>query len=60
MNPAFLQTIMKLMQHPETKELFQDPSFIQQMQMVMSNPAMAQVLMQQDPRFKKVFDILQQ
>ena len=51
---------MKLMQHPETKDLFQDPSFIQQMQMVMSNPAMAQVLMQQDPRFKKVFDILQQ
>ena len=60
MNPAYLQAMLKLMQHPETKELFQDPNFMQSLQAIMANPALAQVYMQQDPRFKKVFDILSQ
>lgn len=60
MNPAYLNAILKLMNHPETKELFSDPNFMQNLQAIMANPALAQVFMQQDPRFKKVFDILSQ
>lgn len=57
-NPQFqqqyLSALMKLMQNPETKDLISDPSFMQKIQLVMQNPAAAQILAQQDPRFKKV------
>jgi hypothetical protein len=60
MNQAYLTALLKLMQHPETKDLFQDPSFMGKLQAIMQNPQLAQVYMQQDPRLKKVFDVLAQ
>ena len=44
------------MQHPETKDLFQDPTFMQKLQTIMQNPQLASAYMQQDPRLQKVFD----
>lgn len=58
MNQAYLQAMLKLMSHPETKEMFSDPSFMQKLQVIMQNPQMASVLLQQDPRLQKVFDVL--
>jgi stress-induced-phosphoprotein 1 len=52
--------MLKLMQHPETKDLFKDPTFMQKLQGIMQNPQLASVYMQQDPRLKKVFDVLSQ
>ncbi len=37
-NPQALQMMMKLMNHPDTKGLFEDPSFLPIMQMIMQNP----------------------
>lgn len=59
-NQAYLNALLKLMQHPETKDLFQDPSFMGKLQTIMQNPQLASVYMQQDPRLQKVFDVLQQ
>lgn len=59
-NQAYLSALLKLMQHPETKDLFNDPSFMQKLQTIMQNPALAQVYMQQDPRLQKVFEVLSQ
>lgn len=50
--------MLKLMQHPETKDLFQDPTFMQKLQAIMANPQLASVYMQQDPRLQKVFEVL--
>lgn len=58
-NQQYLGALMKLMQNPETKDLISDPSFMQKIQLLMQNPAAAQVLVQQDPRFKKVVEVLQ-
>lgn len=58
MNQAYLQAMLKLMSHPETKEMFSDPSFMQKLQVIIQNPQMASVLLQQDPRLQKVFDVL--
>jgi stress-induced-phosphoprotein 1 len=60
MNQAYLSALLKLMQHPETKDLFQDPTFMQKLQAIMANPQLAQVYMQQDPRMQKVFEVLSQ
>lgn len=60
MNQAYLSALLKLMQHPETKDLFQDPTFMQKLQAIMQNPQLAQVYMQQDPRLQKVFEVLSQ
>jgi hypothetical protein len=49
---------MKLIQHPETKDFINDPSFMQKVQMIMQNPAAAQILIQQDPKLKKAFEVL--
>lgn len=57
-NQKYLQAFLKLMQHPETKDMISDPSFMQKVQMIMQNPAAAQVIIQQDPRFKKVMEVL--
>ena len=59
-NQAYLNVLLKLMQHPETKDLFQDPSFMGKLQTIMQNPQLASAYMQQDPRLQKVFDVLQQ
>lgn len=60
MNQAYLSALLKLMQHPETKDLFQDPTFMQKLQAIMQNPQLASVYMQQDPRLQKVFEVLSQ
>jgi hypothetical protein len=57
-NQNYLNALIKLMQHPETKDMINDPSFMQKVQMVMQNPAAAQVLIQQDPQLKKAFEVL--
>jgi hypothetical protein len=49
---------MKLLQNPETKDLVNDPSFMQKVQLIMQNPAVAPMIIQQDPRFKKVMEVL--
>ena len=59
-NQAYLSAMLKLMQHPETKDLFQDPTFMQKLQAIMANPQLASVYMQQDPRLQKVFEVLSQ
>lgn len=59
-NQAYLNALLKLMQHPETKDLFQDPSFMGKLQAIMQNPQLAAVYMQQDPRLQKVLEVLQQ
>lgn len=57
-NQNYLNALIKLMQHPETKDMINDPSFMQKVQMVMQNPAAAQALIQQDPQLKKAFEVL--
>lgn len=57
-NQQYLGALMKLMQNPETKDLISDPSFMQKVQLIMQNPAAAQIVIQQDPRFKKVMEVL--
>jgi len=46
------------MSHPETKDYFQDPSFMQKIQAIMQNPQLASFYMQQDPKLQKVFEVL--
>lgn len=43
------------MQNPETKDMINDPSFMQKLQLVLQNPAAASVLIQQDPQLKKAY-----
>jgi len=57
-NQQYLNALMKLMQNPETKDLIGDPTFMQKVQLIMQNPAAAQTVIQQDPRFKKVMEVL--
>ena len=57
-NPQMMQKMLKLMSNPETKALFEDPSFMSTIQVIMQNPAIAAQLAQTDPRFKKVMDVL--
>lgn len=60
MNQAYLQGLMKLISNPETKDLINDPGFMQKMQACLQNPALLSVYMQQDPRIKKAFDVISQ
>ena len=57
-NQHYMQALIKLMQNPETKDLIADPTFMQKVQLIMQNPAAAQTIIQQDPRFKKVMEVL--
>lgn len=57
-NPQAMQMMLKLMSHPDTKDLFSDPSFMSTAQILMQNPAAAATLAQADPRFKKVLDVI--
>lgn len=50
--------MIKLMSHPETKDFINDPSFMEKVQIIMKNPQMAQVLIQQDARLQKAFEVL--
>lgn len=59
MNQQYLNALMKLMGDPETKDFMSDPSFMQQVQMIMSNPQMAPMLIQNNPKLKKAFDVIQ-
>lgn len=53
-----MQAYMKLMNHPETKDLLSDPSFMPIIQSIMTNPQEAMKHMG-DPRVQKVFKVLQ-
>lgn len=57
-NPQAMQMMLKLMSHPDTKDLFADPNFMSTAQLLMQNPAAAATLAQTDPRFKKVLDVI--
>lgn len=59
MNPQYLNAMMKLMSNPETKDFISDPSFMQQVQMIMQNPQMAPMLIQNNPKLKKALDVIQ-
>ena len=50
--------MIKLMQHPELKDVIGDPSFMQKIQVMMQNPKMADIMIQQDPKLKKAWDVL--
>jgi len=57
-NQQYLQSIIKLMSDPETKDYFNDPAFMQKLQVIMQNPASALTEMQKDPRLQKAFEVL--
>lgn len=59
MNQQYLSALMKLMSNPETKDFMNDPGFMQQVQMIMQNPQAAPMLIQNNPKLKKAFDVLQ-
>lgn len=43
-NQQYMGALMKLIQHPETKDMISDPAFMQKVQLIMQNPAAAQAL----------------
>ena len=53
-----MQAYMKLMNHPETKDLLSDPSFMPILQNIMTNPQEAKNHMG-DPRVQKILKVLQ-
>lgn len=57
-NPQALQILMKLMNDPETKDLMQDPSMFQTLQLAMANPAILSTLAQKDPRIQKILNVI--
>lgn len=56
---AMMQMYMKLMNHPETKDIISDPTFMPILQSIMTNPTEAFKYMQ-DPRVQKIFKVLQE
>lgn len=52
------EILQKLLNDPETKEYFKDPSFISKLQMCQTNPQFLMSLMNTDPRFMKVFQVI--
>lgn len=58
-NQQYLNALMKLISNPETKDYINDPNFMQQVQMCMQNPAAIPILMQQNPKLKKAFEVIQ-
>lgn len=57
-NPQALQMLMKLMNDPETKDLMNDPSMFQTLQLAMANPAILTTLAQKDPRIQKILNVI--
>lgn len=57
-NPQALQMLMKLMNDPETKDLMNDPSMFQTLQLAMANPAILTQLAQKDPRIQKILNVI--
>jgi len=53
-----MQTYMKLMNHPDTKDLLSDPSFAPILQSIMTNPQEA-IKHMGDPRVQKIIKVLQ-
>ena len=51
--------MMKLIQNEETKDYISDPTFMQQVQMCMQNPQAIPMMMQQNPKLKKAFEVIQ-
>lgn len=56
---AMMQMYMKLMNHPETKDIMSDPTFLPILQSIMSNPQEMFKHMG-DPRVQKVMKVLQE
>ena len=56
---AMMQMYMKLMNHPETKDIMTDPTFLPILQSVMGNPQEMFKHMG-DPRVQKVMKVLQE
>ena len=54
-----MQMYMKLMNHPETKDIMADPTFFPILQNIMSNPQEMFKHMG-DPRVQKVLKVLQE
>lgn len=54
-----MQMYMKLMQHPETKDIISDPTFLPILQSIMTNPAEA-IKHMNDPRVQKIISVMQQ
>lgn len=57
-NPQALQMLMKLMNDPETKDLMNDPTMFQTLQLAMANPAILTTLAQKDPRIQKILNVI--
>jgi hypothetical protein len=53
-----MQAYMKLMNHPETKDLLADPTFAPILQSIMTNPQEA-IKHMGDPRVQKIIKVLQ-
>lgn len=57
-NPQALQLLMKLMNDPETKDILNDPTMFQTLQLAMSNPSILPTLAQKDPRIQKILNVI--
>lgn len=57
-NPQALQMFMKLLNDPETKDLMNDPTMFQTLQLAMANPAILTTLAQTDPRMQKILNVI--
>ncbi len=56
---AMMQMYMKLMTHPETKDIISDPTFMPILQSIMANPTEA-IKHMNDSRVQKIFKVLQE
>jgi len=52
------EALMKLRSDPRTREYLNDPSFLQMLNMVQSNPQLMMSLVQSDPRFMTAFSVI--
>jgi hypothetical protein len=57
MSQNILQAYLKLLNNPETKDLFSDPDFMKKIQMILQNPA-SFPMFANDPKIKKAFEVL--
>lgn len=57
-NPQALNLLMKLMNDPETKDILNDPTMFQTLQLAMSNPSILPALAQKDPRIQKILNVI--
>lgn len=57
-NPQALNLLMKLMNDPETKDILNDPTMFQTLQLAMTNPSILPTLAQKDPRIQKILNVI--